>query len=122
MKPFKSSFDSKDDRKEAFSNALSSLIKKQKVVDNGETQISMADKDKKSKKRKHESSDDDNIKAAEESNKQTKTDETKSMSTADNINSQPAATPEKKVYPVPTGNITILLFYAYCTPQMTRGW
>lgn len=124
MKPFKSSYDSKDDRKEAFSNALSSLIKKQKIVDNGDSVQVMVEKDKKSKKRKVDSSD-DNSNAPENSNKQAKTEEIEpivdKVHITEDDNSQHATAPEKKVYPKPTGDVTILLFYAYCTPQMTRG-
>lgn len=110
MKPFKSTFESKSERKKAFSGILSQLITDNEVTVDEDDIIRLAPvktekvhKDKKNKKRK--------LSDAEEI-------------PADNVVSpepETVAAPEPKVYPIPTGNTTILLFYAYCTPQMTRG-
>jgi hypothetical protein len=97
-----------------------------------ETTISIEEKkEKKNKKRKTEKdimgSTEKMEKTANETSEpqthhhstETLSSEPTGVSTVDINNS--SSTPTPKVYPVPTGNNTILLFYAYCTPQMTRG-
>ncbi len=119
MKSFKSNFDSKSDRKKAFANAVEKLLGDEKIITEEDTlqiapvKVEKVHKDKKSKKRKAEDETDE----VAEKSKSAKTVESESTTAS----TAAVETVEPKVYPIPTGNTTILLFYAYCTPQMTRG-
>jgi hypothetical protein len=109
----------KDERKRLFAETLEKMLKKGKLTE-ADSVISLVrqrstsltstnsggdgdDADRSQKKRKLEANDDD-------------------ASNAKRVSAQPAPLNEKYIVPDgPGGNNSILLFYAYCDPQMTRG-